>query len=191
MITYQLYKAPIEVLQEYETVLANKIGDRGGIYILHKGKNIYYIGKATQLRRRIKQHFFDKHGRKWDTFSLYVVENNDFLDSLERMLVTLVRPKGNSTLFKTEAKYKKDLAKEIELLQRQHIKKLFSDVYDRRKKFRTLVKTYKGKKLEAILQQDGTVLYKNKKFTSLTALTKHITGIKSISGPRFWGFTKP
>lgn len=63
MITYQLYKAPIEVLQEYETVLANKIGDRGGIYILHKGKNIYYIGQATQLRRRIKQHFFDKHGK--------------------------------------------------------------------------------------------------------------------------------
>ncbi len=186
MITYQLYKAPIEVLQEYENVLANKIGDQGGIYILHKGNSIYYIGKATKLRRRIKQHFSDKHGSKWNAFSLYVVDNNDFLDSLERMLVTLIKPNGNATLFKTEAKYKRELAKEIEKLHKQHIRNIFSDVFNSTKRTKVLKKTYKGKKLTATLRKDGTVQYKNKTFTSLSALTKYITGTKHISGPRFW-----
>lgn len=186
MITYQLYKAPIEVLQEYENVLANKIGDQGGIYILHKGNSIYYIGKATKLRRRIKQHFSDKHGSKWNAFSLYVVDNNDFLDSLEKMLVTLIKPKGNTTLFKSEAKYKKELAKEIQNLQKQHIKRIFSDVLIPSTKSKLLTRVYKGQKLVATLHKNGTVQYKNKTFTSLTALTKYITGIKSISGPRFW-----
>lgn len=186
MISYQLYKAPIEVLQEYEKTLADKIGDKGGIYILHKNSQIYYVGKTTKLRRRIKQHFSDKHGNKWNAFSLYVVDNNNFLDSLERMLVTLIKPSGNSTLFKTEARYKRELAKEIQKLQKQHIKKIFSDVFSSTPNSRKLTRIYKGKKLMATLYKNGSVQYQNKTFNSLTALTKYITGAKNISGPRFW-----
>lgn len=64
MIPYQLHKASIDVLLEYEEALIDKIGDNGGIYVLYKGKKIYYIGKAIKLKQRIKQHFTDKHKNK-------------------------------------------------------------------------------------------------------------------------------
>lgn len=188
MISYHLYKAPIEVLQEYEKVLSDKIGDKGGIYILHKGTQIYYIGKATQLRKRLKQHFSDKHKNKWNSFSLYVVDNNDFLDSLERMLVTLIRPCGNSTLFKIEARFKRELAKEIQILQKQHIKELFADIWHSRKHPSTkkISRIYKSKTYTATLNTNGTVLYNKKIYPSLTAVAKLITGARNISGPKFW-----
>ena len=187
MIIYQLYQAPIEVLQEYDSVLANKIGDKGGIYILHHGKKIYYVGKATKLRQRIKQHFSDKHRNNWDAFSLYVVNDNRFLDSLERLLVTLLKPSGNSTLFKNEMRYKKELAKEIQQLQKQHLKELFPDVLSPTK---TITRTYKGKQYKAVIKKNGSIVYNGKTYPSLTAVTKKITGSKNISGPYFWKINK-
>lgn len=187
MIIYQLYKAPIAVLQEYDAVLADKIGNKGGIYILHQGKKIYYVGKATKLRQRIKQHFSDKHSHRWDAFSLYVVNDNRFLDSLERMLVTLIKPSGNSTLFKNEMRYKKELAKEIQLLQKQHLKELFPDVLNPTK---TITRTYKGKSYKIVIKKNGDVIYNGKTYPSLTAVTRKITGSKNISGPRFWKIRK-
>ncbi|MDR2426034.1 MAG: GIY-YIG nuclease family protein [Endomicrobium sp.] len=83
IITYSLKNAHIDILLEYENILIDKIGDTGGIYILHNKNKIYYIGRGNNLIRRIKQHLKNRHTDKWDSFSLYVVSNNKFLNELD------------------------------------------------------------------------------------------------------------
>jgi hypothetical protein len=125
MIVYQLHRASIDVLIEYEKVLINKIGDKGRIYVLYKGKNIYYIGKTTKLEQRIKQHFNDKHKDKWDSFSLYMVSDTKFIPELERILIALIKPAGNTTLYLKEVKRSaKELKKTIRSLQEEYLDKL-------------------------------------------------------------------
>ncbi|AKL98372.1 DUF2924 domain-containing protein [Endomicrobium proavitum] len=196
-IEYQLHKASIDILLDYKKALISKIGDKGGIYILYKNSNIYYVGKATRLKQRIKQHFTDKHKNKWNFFSLYVVADNKLIPELERIFISLMKPSGNSLLYQKEIKkFQTELRKEIRTLQDIQLKQLFSneEIESRSesktsKKFsKTLTKIYKGKKYIATLQNDGIVIYDKKKYTSLTAAAKKVVGHnRSISGPHFWG----
>ena len=66
IIAYSLKNAHIDTLLKYEDILTNKIGSEGGIYILHCNNKIYYIGKGTNLIRRIKRHLEYKHKKKWN-----------------------------------------------------------------------------------------------------------------------------
>lgn len=189
MIPYQLHKASIDVLLEYEEALIDKIGDNGGIYVLYKGKKIYYIGKAIKLKQRIKQHFTDKHKNKWDHFSLYVVSDKKFIPQLERVLIFLIQPIGNKLIYQREIKRsEKELKKAISDLVEKHIDCLFYKEEHKQKttKYRVLKRTYKGKVYTAILNRDGTVTYNKKTYSSLTATAKKICKYKAISGPRFW-----
>jgi len=189
MIPYQLHKASIDVLLEYEKALIDKIGDNGGIYVLYKGKKIYYIGKAIKLKQRIKQHFTDKHKNKWDHFSLYVVSDKKFIPQLERVLISMIKPSGNNLFYQREIKRaEKELKKAISDLMQKHIDCLFYKEEPRKNKtkYKIIKKAYKGKVYTAILNRDGTVKYKNKIYPSLTAAAKQICKYKSISGPRFW-----
>ena len=125
IIDYQLQRAPIEVINEFGDILLAKIGNRSGIYILHKGKDIYYVGKAKSLDKRLKQHFEDKHKNKWDSFSVYVLDERN-IHFLERLLIGLLKPTGNSILYDRELKRStKDLKKEILLFQKVQVEKLF------------------------------------------------------------------
>ena len=192
MIVYQLHRASIDILLEYEKVLINKIGDKGGIYVLYKGKNIYYIGKATKLKQRIKQHFNDKHKDQWDAFSLYVVSDNKFIPELERILIALIKPSGNSLFYQREIKRSENELKEaIRSIRDEYLDKLFPSGKEVNKstpfKSKLLKRTFKGKKYTALLQKDGTVIYNNKKYPSLTAVAKQITKYDRVSGPLFWG----
>ncbi|MDR0953632.1 MAG: DUF2924 domain-containing protein [Elusimicrobiota bacterium] len=191
MIVYQLHRASIDVLLEYEKALLEKIGDNGGIYVLYKGDRIYYVGKATTLKQRIKQHFNDKHKNKWDAFSLYVVSNPKFIPELERILIALIKPAGNSLTYQREIKRSEsELKNAIRSLQNEYLDKLFPSgekaIKSTSQKSKLLTKTFKGKKYTALLQKDGTVIYNNKKYTSLTAVAKLITKY-NVNGPFFWG----
>jgi len=189
MIVYQLHRASIDVLLEYEKALLDKIGDNGGIYVLYKGKNIYYVGKATTLKQRMKQHFNDKHKNKWDAFSLYVVSDPKFIPELERILIALIKPSGNSLTYQREIKKSEnELKKTIKTVQDERRKRLFPSGQEGEKsKSKLLKRTFKGKKYTALLKKDGTVIYNNKKYNSLTAVAKQITKYDRVSGPLFWG----
>ena len=77
------------VFADYAAQIAELAGEEPGIYALyHKGK-LYYVGLATDLRRRIKHHLEDKHARHWDTFSLYVVRKEAHLRDLEAMTIRI------------------------------------------------------------------------------------------------------
>jgi hypothetical protein len=83
------------VFADFSAQIAELAGEKPGIYALyHRGK-LYYVGLATDLRRRIKHHLEDKHARNWDTFSLYVVRKEAHLRDLEAMTIRIAKPKGN------------------------------------------------------------------------------------------------
>ena len=193
MIIYKLQKASVDILMEYEKVLIDKIGDKGGVYILHKGNKIYYVGKAVRLKRRIKQHFTDHHKDHWNAFSVYVVSNNKFIPELERLLISLLKPSGNSLLYEREVKKSEnELKREIRDLQNEYLNDLFpkadkSQKRRKKKSIRYFKRLYNGKKYCAMLLRDGSVKLNGRKYNSLSAAAKAVTKQKSISGPSFWG----
>ena len=205
LVTYKLYKTPVKVLVNFKEALINKIGSKSGIYALHKGNKIYYVGKATKLKSRIRHHLKDRHEGLWDAFSLYVIENRRIVPELEKILISLIRPEGNKLNYERELRIaKKELKKEIIVLQNEELEALFdNEKKERRKRLTTsksfrnsrnkavkLQKIYGGKKYNAKLLANGKVKYKNKIYNSHTAVAKIITKRKTINGRYFWGLTK-
>ena len=50
-----------------------------GIYALYDKDKLYYVGLARNLKRRVKQHTRDRHAKKWDKFSIYIIKRTKFL----------------------------------------------------------------------------------------------------------------
>lgn len=84
-----------------------------GIYLLHKGYQVVYIGQAKNLGKRIKDHTLDDKRNRWDNFSWFSIEdlkdsNSDIdkgdtkkltqesvLDTLEALLIETIGPERN------------------------------------------------------------------------------------------------
>jgi len=83
------------VLEKYQAQVKQLIRGRAGIYALYRNHNLYYVGLATNLMRRLKQHLRDHHEKKWNRFSVYVTGNDDHMKELESLLLRIVNPRGN------------------------------------------------------------------------------------------------
>lgn len=79
----------------YPDQITRLVGRRHGVYALYKGNRLYYVGLATDLRNRIQHHLKDRHARRWDRFSLYLVGRADHLKELETLMVRIASPSGN------------------------------------------------------------------------------------------------
>jgi hypothetical protein len=82
---------------EFPRQITNLVHGKHGVYALYKGDHLYYVGLATNLRTRIKQHLRDKHAGKWSRFSLYLVRKVEHIKELESMILRIADPTGNST----------------------------------------------------------------------------------------------
>lgn len=83
-----------------------RLGKPSGIYVLYKltkaegrgnksrGRMVYYVGKATGLTGRIRQHLKDRHRGKWDQFTAYGTGRRES-ETLETLLIKLADPEGN------------------------------------------------------------------------------------------------
>jgi hypothetical protein len=84
-----------EAFEEFPRQVTELIGKEHGVYALYKGNHLYYVGLATNLRNRIKNHLKDRHASKWDRFSLYLVRKADHIKELESLILRIASPKGN------------------------------------------------------------------------------------------------
>jgi len=82
-------------LDKYQAQIRQLIKGRSGIYALYRNQNLYYVGLATNLMSRLKQHLRDHHKKKWTRFSVYVTGNDDHMKELESLLLRIVNPRGN------------------------------------------------------------------------------------------------
>jgi hypothetical protein len=82
---------------EFPQQITDLVHGKHGVYALYKGDRLYYVGLATNLRNRIRQHLKDKHAGKWNRFSLYLVRKVEHIKELESMILRIADPTGNST----------------------------------------------------------------------------------------------
>jgi hypothetical protein len=92
-----LERVSSKVFSDYSRQLTDLVRRRHGVYALYKGDRLYYVGLASNLRNRIKQHGYDKHAGKWDKFSLYLVRKADHIKEMESLILRISDPKGNAT----------------------------------------------------------------------------------------------
>lgn len=85
--------------------------DAQGIYLLHKGYQVVYVGRAGEgrLGHRLEEHTLDSLRNRWDSFSWfsidpiekedklsnYTIKQEDLLAALEALLIETVGPELN------------------------------------------------------------------------------------------------
>jgi predicted GIY-YIG superfamily endonuclease len=72
---------------------------RSGIYVLRKGRKVFYVGLASSLRSRLPDHLDDHHRGGWNQFDLYVLRKNKVkhLREIETLLIRVATPTANRT----------------------------------------------------------------------------------------------
>ena len=82
-------------MKKYKEIIKKEIGNKHGIYVLYDKKgNVFYIGQAVNLRRRLKQHLKHKK-KKWERFTIYFTKNKKYMEVIEEVLISVVDPEGN------------------------------------------------------------------------------------------------
>jgi len=202
LVTQSLEHISREVFSKYASSITQLVEKSSGVYALYDEEELYYVGRATQLRRRVKQHLTDKHDASWTHFSIYLISNDEHIGEIESLLVRIANPKGNSV--KPRGKDSREMHKQLEkLIKEKHREELAGLLSKRlvklkgtdpqKKNLKGLVskrtriyRTHKGVEYKAILAPSGTILFKGKKYTSPTAAAKVATKWTSVNGWRFW-----
>ncbi|MEI8140076.1 MAG: GIY-YIG nuclease family protein [bacterium] len=81
-----------QALERHQDIIGQYARGRQGIYALYRRGKLYYIGLATNLRTRLKQHLKDRHGGSWDQFSVYLTVGDNHLRKLEALMLRTVKP---------------------------------------------------------------------------------------------------
>jgi hypothetical protein len=195
-----------DALSKYADVVKQYTRRREGIYALYKDDRLYYVGLATELRRRLDQHLKDKHSASWNRFSVYLTTGAEHLRELEALAIRIASPAGNRQRgkFGYALNLRRRLARDIKTLQRDEIQfiigrktKFASPVVKepRRSKGTRLVALIKAPmKLRAIfkkrlfkasLRRDGTIRFAGQVYKSPSAAGGAVTG-RATDGWRFW-----
>src|SRR4030067_2901533 len=74
------------VFRHYYKQITELISNTHGIYALYDDNDLYYVGKSSDLKNRVKQHLKDKHFASWTHFSLYLVRNEKHINEIESLL---------------------------------------------------------------------------------------------------------
>jgi hypothetical protein len=192
-----------DIFRQYFDLITKLIGDSPGVYALYDDNELYYVGKSTDLRNRVKHHLRDRHGASWTHFSLYLARKEVHIHEIESLIVRISNPKGNRVIpkGKSSGPLLRSLKSMVQQKQKDELSKLFGRrgsvlikqpiIQVRRsivglvKQSTPLYKTYKGKDYKATLRPDGTIVLNEKEFSTPTAAAQAITHT-SVNGLRFW-----
>ena len=164
---------------------------------------MYYVGRASDLVKRIKDHLNDQHANLWTHFSAYFVKKASFASDIESIMITIAQPKGNkqSSNLKNVVNLSDRLKQKLEkmkkhLSHRESTKNNSKTPRNNKSKLTvpkdTTIKAeyqkrgYPKEIYEATLLTSGKVKYENKIYNSPTDAAKAITLYKSQNGLRFW-----
>lgn len=85
-----------DVFHSYHGEIKKLIGRHQGLYALYRKRRLYYVGLAKNVRGRVKGHLKDKHSKKWDSFSLFLINKPEILKELETLVLHIAKPSGNT-----------------------------------------------------------------------------------------------
>lgn len=206
-------KISSKVFEEYSKEITALIGKQHGVYALYKGKRLYYVGLASNLRIRLGQHTKDKHSGKWDKFSIYLVRKADHVKELEALIMRVAAPAGNAAKGKLRHadNLKAQLKKSIEQSNKERISAMLGERRTVRKKatkqsrrstgrgalpmaeyitrgFR-IRGEYKRQLFRATLYKSGKIKFKGVFYNSPSSAAAAAKG-KPTNGWTFWKFRK-
>ena len=103
------------VLEDYPIIVRGMIRGQSGVYALYKRGKLYYVGLASDLMVRLKQHLKDRHNGCWDRFSVFLTWHDEHLKELESLLLRIVSPEGNRQVgkFASSLDLRQQLAKQM------------------------------------------------------------------------------
>ena len=201
LVTQSLEHISKEIFSKYSTLITKLIERSSGVYALYDEGELYYVGRATQLRTRVKQHLKDRHDASWTHFSIYLVKNDDHIGEIESLLIRIANPKGNAV--KPKGRDSRKLHKQLENLIKEKHKEELGALFSKKiiesksdelhpdklvgmVKTRTpIYHTHKGREYKAILTPAGSIILKGKKYKSPSGAAMSITKRPS-NGWRFW-----
>jgi len=148
-----------KVFSDFPQELTSLVIKKHGVYALYKGDRLYYVGLATNLRNRIKNHLKDKHAGKWDKFSLYLVRKVDHIKELESLILRIADPKGNAMRgrLKNADNLKNELQAKIKRSQLAQLSALLGGKKSRKKKKVLREKVVGKNKTSQLLMRWGTL----------------------------------
>jgi len=209
-----LERVSSKIFSDFPQELTDLVGRSHGVYALYKGKRLYYVGLASNLRGRLKQHLRDKHAGKWDKFSVYLVRKADHIKELETLIMRVANPAGNTATGRLPRaeNFKADLLKRIKEKQEHQLYALIgARVHGRKKKGIRGRKTvdkkytghptlspyiksgfrirgeYKGQTYRAIVNRSGSIRYNGQLYNSPSMAGKAARG-RNTNGWTFWKF---
>jgi len=217
LVCQYLEHASSVVLEEYGNLIRDEVGRSHGVYSLYKRNRLYYVGLASNLRGRLKQHLRDRHRGLWDNFSVYLTLESGFMKELESLVLRIAEPKGNKqrgkfaraqSLLKTlKRRIKVEDEKKRNELFRSHIRKPKRVVVKKGgRKYKkgsrrtpilakypghpkSLRRIYKDKKYTAQVRRDGSIRVRGivGRFTSPSLAAMAIAN-KPMNGWSFWTY---
>lgn len=138
-----LERVSSKVFDRYRKQITDMIRGNYGVYALYRREKLYYVGLATDFRRRINQHLRDRHKGKWNYFSLYLIRKIDHLREIEALLVRIGKPGGNKQ--KGKLKRSKNLRPRLKRLLTEDTKRVIEEILGIEKKVKEKRKSRKGK----------------------------------------------
>ena len=217
LVCQYLEHASSVVLEEYGNLIRDEVGRSHGVYSLYKRNRLYYVGLASNLRGRLKQHLRDRHRGLWDNFSVYLTLESGFMKELESLVLRIAEPKGNKqrgkfaraqSLLKTlKRRIKAEDEKKRNELFRSHLRKpkrvIVKKGSRQNKKGsrrtpvlanfpghpKSLRRIYKDKKYTAQVRRDGSIRVRGivGRFTSPSLAAMAIAN-KPMNGWSFWTY---
>lgn len=211
LVTSHLEGVSWRVFKQYPEVIQEMIKGHSGVYALYRRERLYYVGLASNLMRRLKQHLRDRHHGSWDRFSVYLTLDNKQMKEMESLLIRIAIPDGNrqSGKFVKSRNRFHELNKEMQnsdadrraRLLGGHVRKrrqrrkasqakgtaALAGLHDRRRK---LEAEYKGYIYAATLRKDGRISYDGVVYDSPTAAARAVVK-RRVNGWNFWKFRGP
>ncbi|MDA2920323.1 GIY-YIG nuclease family protein [Desulfobacterota bacterium AH_259_B03_O07] len=204
LLTHSLENLSKNLFKQHYKLITELIGSSPGIYALYDSNELYYVGKSTDLRKRVKHHLRDRHYASWSHFSLYLVRKEDHINEIESLLVRIANPKGNKV--RPKGKSSSALLKQLKNLVKQKQRREFAEMFgkvnskqtklkrtrvkrhlkDLVKKNTPLYRTYKGNEYKAVLTPKGIIKLNSNEYTTPTAAAMSVIDRKSVNGWWFW-----
>jgi hypothetical protein len=206
LVVQKLENISKSIFRNYYKQITELIGNSHGIYALYDGDDLYYVGKSTDLKKRVKQHLKDRHIASWTHFSLYLVRSAERIGEIESLLIRIANPKGNRKTYRTSQKGSsllKELREMIKQRQKEELNEMFGEGLRKRpsdksrvSKLKSLVglvskktslyRTYKGREYRALLTPRGKIKLGGKVYLTPTAAAKAIVKRSAVNGWKFW-----
>jgi hypothetical protein len=199
LVFQHLERVSRKLLEDHPDIVRQFIGRNAGVYALYRKNKLYYVGLAKGLRSRLTAHGRNRHGKRWDHFSIYLTIKDQHLREIEALLLRITQPEGakQSGKLAQSKDMKRQIMRAIRVKQRRQVTSLFakyaigkdradgdgveSDLMHYLPNGARLRGFHRGKVHKARARRNGTIQYNGRNYSSLSlaataAVKRHVNG---------------